>query len=180
MLVMKAVPSLGNPPRTCHGPRTPSRGFTLIEMITVVAVLGVIAAIAAPGMRSFAAGQKVKALSYDMTADLLLARSEALKRNATVSVTASGADWASGWTVAAGAQNISTRNVANESITFSVLAPLTAVPTVITFDVNGRVKVPAQQVRMTVQSTAATNATSKRCIELDLSGRARSSVGVCS
>jgi type IV fimbrial biogenesis protein FimT len=54
-------------------------------MITVVAVLGVIAAIAAPGMRSFAAGQKVKALSYDMTADLLLARSEALKRNATVS-----------------------------------------------------------------------------------------------
>ena len=166
--------------RSANRRRGLSKGFTLIEMITVVAVLGVIASIAAPGMRSFAASQKVKALAYDMTADLLLARSEALKRNATVSITASGADWASGWTVVAGAVNIATRNVANESITFSVLAPLTTVPTVITFGVNGRVIAPAQQVRMTVQSTAATSATSKRCIELDLSGRARSSVGVCS
>ena len=158
-------------------PAQRARGFTLIEMMTVVAVLAVVAAIAAPGMRSFAAGQKVKALAYDMTADLLLARSEALKRNAPVSITASGASWSAGWTVTAGAVNISTRNAANESITFSATP---AVPTVITFDVNGRVSAPATQVRMTVQSAAATGLTSKRCIELDLSGRARSSVGVCS
>jgi type IV fimbrial biogenesis protein FimT len=156
--------------------RSKSSGFTLIEMITVVTVLAVISAIAAPGMRSFAAGQKVKALAYDMTADLLLARSEALKRNTAVSVTASGASWSAGWTVAAGVENISTRNVADESISFTATP---SVPTVITFDVNGRVIAPSTQLRMTVQSSAATNNTSKRCIELDLSGRARSLVGAC-
>jgi type IV fimbrial biogenesis protein FimT len=155
-------------------PLAPARGFTLIEMMTVVSILAVVAAIAAPGMRSFAAGQKVKALAYDLTADLLLARSEALKRNVSVSVTpVNGADWASGWTVAAGAENISTRNVANETLSF------TNPPAVITFNVNGRVSAPANQVRMTVASNAAQNSTSKRCIELDLSGRARSSVGAC-
>ena len=153
------------------------KGFTLIEMMTVVVLVAVVAAIAAPGMRSFAAGQKVKALAYDITADLLLARSEALKRNVAVSLTANGASWASGWTVAAGGTNISTRNAANESITFSATP---SVPTVITFDVNGRVSTPATQVRLTIQSSSATSNTSKRCIELDLSGRARSLVGVCS
>jgi type IV fimbrial biogenesis protein FimT len=177
MLVMDAIPLQGR--RAGRGPATHNsrvRGFTLIEMITVVSVIAVVSAIAAPGMRSFAAGQKVKALAYDMTADLLLARSEALKRNTTVSLTASGASWSSGWTVAAGAENISTRNVANESITFTAVDP---VPTVITFDVNGRVLAPTTQVRMTIESSAAPSNTSKRCIQLDLSGRARSLVGAC-
>ncbi len=151
-----------------------ARGFTLIEMLTVVSVLAVVAAIAAPGMRSFAAGQRVKALAYDITADLLLARSEALKRNVNVSITpVSGSNWASGWTVDAGAVNISSRNAANESLSF------TGAPAAITFGVNGRVVAPAAQVRMSVMSGAATNSFSKRCIELDLSGRARSSVGAC-
>ncbi len=153
-----------------------SGGFTLVEMLTVMSVLAVVAALAAPGMRSFAAGQKVKALAYDMTADLLLARSEALKRNASVVMTASGGDWQSGWTLAAGAENISTRNTANESITFTALSPL-VVPTAITFDVNGRA---SATVRMTVASSGATNDTAKRCIQLDPSGRARSMVGACS
>ncbi|MEO5695696.1 MAG: GspH/FimT family pseudopilin [Burkholderiaceae bacterium] len=153
-----------------------ARGFTLIEMLTVVSVLAVVAAIAAPGMRSFAAGQRVKALAYDITADLLLARSEALKRNINVSITpVTGTNWASGWTVDAGAVNISSRNAANESLTF------TGAPASITFGVNGRVVAPTDPlgVRMTVESDAATNDFSKRCIELDLSGRARSSVGKC-
>jgi len=152
------------------------RGFTLIEMLTVVSVIAVVAAIAAPGMRSFVAGQRLKALSYDMTADLLLARSEALKRNTPVSMTAaSGTDWASGWALAASGVNISTRNVANESVTFSA-APSTTIPSTITFDVNGR---SSTTVRMTIESSAAPGNNAKRCIQLDLSGRARSAVGVC-
>ena len=154
-------------------------GFTLIELLSVVSVLAVVAALAVPGMRSFAAGQRVKALAYDMTADLLLARSEALKRNRIVSIAASGATWASGWTVSDGAEKISTRNVDNDSLSFS---PRDL--TVITFDVNGRVTVPATPVRMSVYpsaaaASAATNDSSNRCIELDLSGRARSLVGAC-
>jgi type IV fimbrial biogenesis protein FimT len=152
-----------------------SRGFTLIEMATVVTVLAVVAAIAAPGMRSFAAGQKVKALAYDLTADLLLARSEALKRNTNVVITPVSGNWKNGWTVAAGVENLSTRNSSNEAISFTA-ATATVVPTSITFDVNGRA---SATVRMTVESSSSTNSTSKRCIQLDPSGRARSAVGAC-
>lgn len=151
-----------------------TRGFTLVEMLTVLSVLAVVAALAAPGMRSFAAGQKVKALAYDMTSDLLLARSEALKRNTSVVMTATGGDWKSGWTLASGVETISTRNASNESITFTALSP-TVVPTAITFDVNGRA---STTMRMTVSSSAANNS-AKRCLQLDPSGRARSTAGAC-
>ena len=153
-----------------------ARGFTLVELMTVLAVLGVVAASAVPGLRSFAASQKVKSLSYDMTSDLLLARSEALKRNVSVSMTAANADWASGWTLTAGTENISTRNPALESLSFAA-SPM--VPTVITFDVNGHVSAPSTQMRMTVSVTGASADSAKRCIQLDLSGRARSLNGAC-
>lgn len=160
--------------KTCtHARMWASRGFTLVEMLTVVSVVAVIAAIAAPGMRSFAAAQRVKSLAYDITADLLLARSEALKRGVSVTVTPSGATWGSGWTAAAGAENISTRNAVDSALTFA------GAPASITFDFNGRVSSPTTAVRMSVSSSAATGATSGRCIELDLAGRARSKVGVC-
>ena len=153
-----------------------ARGFTLVELMTVLAVLGVVAASAVPGLRSFAASQKVKSLSYDMTTDLLLARSEALKRNVRVNMTATDANWASGWTLTAGTENISTRNSANESLSFAA-SPM--VPTVITFDVNGRVSAPGTQLRLTVSVTGASADSAKRCIQLDLSGRARSVIGAC-
>ena len=162
------------------GGSTRSGGFTLIELLAVVSMLAVVAALAAPGMRSFAAGQRVKALAYDMTADLLLARSEALKRNRSVSIAASGANWAAGWRVSDEVENISTRNVDSGSLSFS---PPDL--NVIVFNVNGRVEVPATPVRLSVYPSAAaasattTNDSANRCIELDLSGRARSMTGAC-
>lgn len=151
-------------------------GFSLIELLTVVSVLAVVAAIAAPGMRAFAAAQRVKSLAYDLTADLLLARSEALKRGATVRLAPSGTGWGSGWTVAAvaAAENIGTRSAVDSSLTF------TNAPTRIDFDANGRVLFPLNtDVRMSIGSSAASSDNAKRCIELDPSGRARSKVGAC-
>lgn len=158
------------PPRIESTSR-PVRGFSLVELLTVVALLAIILAIAAPGLRSFIAGQRIRALSYDLTSDLLLARSEALKRNAAVTVARAGADWDMGWTTAAGATQLSKRNPIGDTIAFN------QAPALIVFDVNGRVSTPTQQVRITLTSTAASNA--QRCVALDLSGRARSSVGPC-
>ena len=170
-------PAIHQVPTTSRTARSrAARGFTLVELMTVLAVLGVVAASSVPGLRSFAASQKVKSLSYDMTTDLLLARSEALKRNVSVNMTATNANWASGWTLTAGAETISTRNSANESLSFAA-SPM--VPTVITFDVNGRVSAPGTQLRMTVSVTGASADSAKRCIQLDLSGRARSLIGAC-
>jgi type IV fimbrial biogenesis protein FimT len=157
---------------TALRPRAPraDTGFTLIEMMTVVALLAIISAIAVPSFRSFLDGQRVKGIAYDLTADLLLARSEALKRNANVAIARGGNSWTDGWAsaVAGTSTQISARGPSSGDIVVS------GAPSSITFDANGRVSAPSAEVRITV-STGATS----RCIELSPSGRARSLVGAC-
>lgn len=152
--------------------RRAQSGFTLIELLVVVAVLVVLLGAVAPSFRSFLEGQQVKSLAFDLTTDLLLARSEALKRNTSVQVARTGSSWTNGWTTATEATNtrISTRNASAFAVTVSASAP-----TSITFDVYGRVSSPTSDVRITLAAGGAS-----RCVELDLSGRARSTVGACS
>jgi type IV fimbrial biogenesis protein FimT len=148
-------------------------GFTLVELMTAVSVLTVLAAIAAPNLRSFSAGQSVKALAGDLTSDLMLARSEALKRNANVTLTPTGTDWKAGWTVSAGATQLGGRGAINaDGLT------LAGAPASITFNQFGRVAAPAGAVRITV-SAANVASTTTRCVELDLSGRARAKGTSC-
>jgi type IV fimbrial biogenesis protein FimT len=77
-----------------------SRGFTLIEMLVTLAIFAVLLMIAVPSMRPFLQSQSVKNASMDISSTVALARSEAIKRNATVDVTANSAtDWSRGWVV---------------------------------------------------------------------------------
>ncbi|WP_447736601.1 GspH/FimT family pseudopilin [Rhodanobacter soli] len=77
-----------------------SRGFTLIEMLVTLAIFAVLLMIAIPSMRPFLQSQSVKNASMDINSTVALARSEAIKRNATVDVTANSAtDWSQGWVV---------------------------------------------------------------------------------
>ena len=77
-----------------------SRGFTLIEMLVTLAIFAVLLMIAIPSMRPFLQSQSVKNASMDINSTVALARSEAIKRNTTVDVTANSAtDWSRGWVV---------------------------------------------------------------------------------
>jgi type IV fimbrial biogenesis protein FimT len=77
-----------------------SHGFTLIEMLVTLGVFAILLMIAIPSMRPFLQSQGVKNASMDISSTVALARSEAIKRNATVDVTANNAtDWSQGWVV---------------------------------------------------------------------------------
>lgn len=83
------------------------RGFTIIELMITLAVVGVAITLAAPGFGRFIRDQQVTTQTNDFLTSLNLARSEALKRGDAVSVCASddGAtcsgnnDWDNGWIV---------------------------------------------------------------------------------
>jgi type IV fimbrial biogenesis protein FimT len=85
-------------------------GFTVIEMMIVVVLLGIIATLAAPSFRDYTLNQRVKNAAFDLNASLSNARSEAIKRNATVSVTAAGTGWADGWNIMSGTTTLGSQD----------------------------------------------------------------------
>lgn len=77
-----------------------SRGFSLIELMTVVAIAAIVLAIGVPALQGLVQGQRLSAAASSLYSSLSLARSEAIKRGARVDVLpADGSNWASGWTV---------------------------------------------------------------------------------
>jgi type IV fimbrial biogenesis protein FimT len=69
-----------------QSPRS-QRGLTIIELMVVVGVVAVLAALAAPSLRDLMARQRVAAINAELMTDLQFARSEAVARNRDVYVT---------------------------------------------------------------------------------------------
>lgn len=82
-------------------------GFTLVELMIVLAVLAVLMGLAVPSMGQFMLSGKLRAYSNEMVASVVLARSEAIKRNQPVRLCVANAagtacassSWESGWLV---------------------------------------------------------------------------------
>lgn len=76
-----------------NGPRAHARGFTLVELMVVVVVLGLVAVLAAPSFTRTLANRHVKGAAEEAYADLQYARSEAVQRNAEVILAFNAAGW---------------------------------------------------------------------------------------
>lgn len=154
--------------------RAHARGFTLIELLVVVTVLAILLTVGIPSFRDTIISNRIKNASFDVYSSLIQARSEAVTRNNTVTVTPTDAsDWAKGWTVTENTGGtVVRRQDAAEGITItSSLASLT-------FNGMGRLTVTTVG-QFTVTAASATDA-QKRCVIIDPSGRPATKTGACS
>ena len=152
------------------------RGFTLMEMIVVVMIIGMLAAFGFPAMTKFLATQAVRSASYDLFSDLIFARSEAISRGVTVTVIgASGTNFKQGWNIRenGGGTTIRTQAARDSGITFTSSVPN------LTFDRNGRPQSAVEVTFNIVPIATTTQDYMKRCIKLDPSGRPKSAEGAC-
>lgn len=106
------------------------RGFTLVEMMVVIAIVAIIATLALPSYRNLIASNKVTAASEELYSALLFAKSEAIKRNQTVIVCQSdspnstaanaacstGTDWSTGWIVFVDTNTDGAYSAANDTL----------------------------------------------------------------
>jgi type IV fimbrial biogenesis protein FimT len=73
------------PPRSrCPAPPQSQRGFTMVELMIVVVIMGIVVALALPSMQTAILSNKLSSYSQNFTASVGMAKSEAIKRNKAI------------------------------------------------------------------------------------------------
>ena len=137
-------------------------GFTLVELVVAVSIVGILAALAAPAFRELIAGQRVQTAASELYTGFVRARSEALKQNVdvTISSTAGSTNWAAGWKVKVGSTTLDDRGAGSR-------VTVTGSATTLTYRTSGRLtagSVPTFEI-------TATDTATVRCIKVNLSGQ---------
>jgi type IV fimbrial biogenesis protein FimT len=137
-------------------------GFTLIELMVTVSIVAILAVIAGPSLSSLIASQRIKAVAADLYVALSKARSEALKRNANVTLSPKTANtWQAGWKILdpSGTTTIEDHAAINGA---TIVGPAD-----LTYRVSGRITAAAAP---TFDITASGTST-HWCVTIELSGR---------
>ena len=160
--------------RICPGPhRRAARGFTLIELMVVVALAAIVASIAAPSFREMTVATRTRSAASALHESLWLARSEAIKRNKPVTFTLTTLQ--DGWTITPldapgtvlhkqdGMPNLQLRLSSGTSVTFQ-------------YNSQGRLADGVAALKMTLSGGSGE---SSRCITFDAAARPKLTSGAC-
>ena len=141
-------------------PRAVMRGLTLMELLVVLAVLVILTGVAIPSLHEIVLAQAVRAASDDVFSSLLLARSEAIARNAAVSVTPSAGNWSEGWSIEDADGEVVGRQARMARVV--ILGPGR-----VTYNGAGRASTGGASIDLAAKGGRSAHAS---CIRIDLSG----------
>lgn len=165
---------------------TPRSGFTLIELVIVVAILALVLMFGVPGFMEWSQNTQIRASAESIQAGLQSARSEAVRRNARIEFRLSdnvGQEGETGWSIV----EVSTSTVLQsrpraEGSNRVVVTTLPSGADIITFDGTGRTPSGASTnsdgsaflTRINIDSAALSTASSRDlAITLSLGGQIR-------
>lgn len=126
---------MNKPNLPCRGDATAQRGFTLIEVLVVVAIIAILLSVAAPNLVAFQRNSELRASASGFLAAVQATRAEAMKRGIdTYMIPASGGSWGNGWIVFADTDLSQTLNTAVDTVIMQTgaIASKTAVVTGLT------------------------------------------------
>ena len=136
-------------------------GFTLIEVLVVITIAVILLGVGVPSMRNIIITTRVKNASFDVYASILAARSDAITRNTTVTITPAGGNWAAGWTTTDTGGN--TLKTQNPFPGITITGPAT-----VAYNNAGRLNAAVAPFNLTAPGAIGSDG---RCITIDLSGR---------
>ena len=151
---------------------TPNRGlpsgFTIIELMITMMVLGVVVTLSIPSFNDFVLKSRVNSTATDIQMSLLLARSEAVKRNTTVSITpVDSTAWINGWKVTYVDGSGTTRTLKTQAA-YTGAMTVTGPAAAVAYGRDGRLT--GTNVTLTVNVPGNTNVTA-RTVAVDVGGR---------
>lgn len=144
-------------------------GVTLTELLITLVVAAILASIAAPSMISLIANQRTKSVASNLHLAMTIARSEATRRNANVTIAPNTGGWNNGWTIypTATTTNILQNYASTKGVEIAATIPGGA--STVVYQSSGRIQ-GTGAVTFVITSSSGGSAAS-RCVSVDLSGR---------
>lgn len=153
-----------------HHSLSRQNGFTLIEALVVITIMTILAGIGSANFAWLNQATEIRGAAFDLVGDLDFARSEAVKRNADVTVAPVGGNWVNGWTVTAAGTTLRERAAARAGLNFN------AAPADLVFDGSGRATLDSARTFVICPPTTGLMG---RNVRVDPSGLSRSVKTTC-